>query len=124
IRLTFLRTSEVTVMMWQPISSAWKMFRSSRGLAQTSCELGSGAINSSADFIRGTGSRPVSATRPAKTEMYEGAPPRRAQAPDQFVHRLPAGVGDGNFYVHVRGPAGNLAGLALHFSFIIGEYFE
>ena len=28
--------SSVTVMMWQPISSAWKMLSSSRGLAQIS----------------------------------------------------------------------------------------
>jgi hypothetical protein len=28
--------SLVAVMMWQPIASAWKMFSSSRGLAQIS----------------------------------------------------------------------------------------
>ena len=50
--------------------------------------------------------------------------PFRAQAPDQFIHRFPAGIGDRNFYVHVRRPAGDLAGLALHFSFIIGKHFE
>ena len=30
----------MTVMMWQPISSAWKMFSSSRGLAHSSSALG------------------------------------------------------------------------------------
>ncbi len=33
---SFLRMSAVTVMMWQPMSSAWKMLRSSLGLARIS----------------------------------------------------------------------------------------
>ena len=32
--------SLVTVMMWQPIASAWKMLSSSRGLAQMSSAFG------------------------------------------------------------------------------------
>ena len=35
--------SLVTVMMWQPIASAWKMLSSSRGLAQISSGAGRGA---------------------------------------------------------------------------------
>ena len=37
---SFFRMSWVTVMMWQPIASAWKMFSSSRGLAQISSACG------------------------------------------------------------------------------------
>ncbi len=36
---SFFSTSCVTVMMWQPIASAWTMFSSSRGLAQISSQL-------------------------------------------------------------------------------------
>ena len=39
---SFFRMSLVTVMMWQPIASAWKMFSSSRGLAQISSAFGRG----------------------------------------------------------------------------------
>src|SRR5436190_1836867 len=44
-------TSWVTVMMWQPISSACTMLSSSRGLAQRSSTFGWGEIASSASFI-------------------------------------------------------------------------
>ena len=37
---SFLSRSWVTVMMWQPIWSAWKMLSSSRGLAQISSICG------------------------------------------------------------------------------------
>ncbi len=37
----------MTVMMWQPISSAWAMFSTSRGLAQISSAAGATAIASS-----------------------------------------------------------------------------
>ena len=62
-------------MMWQPIESAWTMFSTSRGLAQISSTCGRRARSSSADAIIGTGSRPVSAMRPAKTETYPPGPP-------------------------------------------------
>src|SRR5262249_21418366 len=66
---SFLSRSWVTVITWQPISSACTTLSISRGLAQISSRLGCGAIISSARHISGTGSRPVSARRPAKTEM-------------------------------------------------------
>ena len=68
----------VTVMMWQPIASAWKMLSSSRGLAQISSTFGYGRSSSTAAAMSGTGSRPVSAMRPAKTETQAGAPPASA----------------------------------------------
>ena len=56
-------------MMWQPMASAWKMFSSSRGLAQISSALGPVAQQlARAAAMSGTGSRPVSAMRPANTE--------------------------------------------------------
>ena len=64
----FASTSFVAVMMWQPTASAWKTFSSSRGLAQISSAWGRACNSSTARFISGTGSRPVSAIRPAKTE--------------------------------------------------------
>ena len=70
--------SLVTVMMWQPISWAWKMLRSSRGLAPDQLGVRRGVRSSSAAFMSGTGSRPVSAMRPANTEMIAGVAPARA----------------------------------------------
>src|SRR5450755_12778 len=72
---SFFSRSCVTVMMWTPRLSACRTLRISRGLAQSSSSSGYGAIVSSAAFIIGTGSRPVSATRPANTEMTAWQPP-------------------------------------------------
>ena len=44
-QLQLLRTTGVTVMMSQPISSAWTMFSSSRGLAQSSSMLPAAAAD-------------------------------------------------------------------------------
>ena len=55
--------------MWQPIASAWTTLSSSRGLAQISSARGAARMISSDSRMIGTGSRPVSAIRPAKTEM-------------------------------------------------------
>ena len=55
-------------MMWQPISSPWKMLSTSRGLAHSNSAFGRGLRIFSASAISGTGSRPVSAMRPANTE--------------------------------------------------------
>ena len=60
--------------MWQPIASAWTTLSSSRGLAQISSARGAARMISSASRMIGIGSRPVSAIRPAKTEMQLGAP--------------------------------------------------
>jgi hypothetical protein len=69
--------SFVAVMMWQPIASAWKMFRSSRGLAQMSSAFGRARMTFTDSAMIGTGSRPVSAIRPANTEMIAESPGRR-----------------------------------------------
>ena len=37
---SFLRMSLVTVITWQPISSAWKILSNSRGLAQINSRVG------------------------------------------------------------------------------------
>ena len=68
-RASLASTSLVQVMMWQPIASAWTTLSSSRGLAQISSARGAARMISSASRMIGTGSRPVSAIRPAKTEM-------------------------------------------------------
>ena len=49
------------------------MFRSSRGLAQMISCLSNAEHNATAADIIGTGSRPVSAIRPANTETFDGA---------------------------------------------------
>ena len=67
-------------MMWQRIWSAWTTLSSSRGLAQMISMFRCGATTSSAAFITGSGSVPVSAMRPAKTEMMDCGPPASARA--------------------------------------------
>lgn len=62
------RRSCVTVMMSQPIASAWHTFNTSRGLAHSNSTSGLVLVSSNASDISGTGSRPVSAIRPAKTD--------------------------------------------------------
>jgi hypothetical protein len=71
----------VTVMMWRPMASAWKMFSSSRGLPQISSMFGVARINSSAAVMIGTGSRAVSAIRPANTRCIDAphASPARSR---------------------------------------------
>ena len=71
-------------MMWQPTSSAWKMFSSSRGLAQSSSAFGFAAQICAASRMSGTGSTPVSAMRPAKTETMAGA--SRIDRVDDVAH--------------------------------------
>ena len=51
------------------MASAWKIFSSSRGLAQISSMRGILLTNSTDSAIIGIGSRPVSAILPANTEM-------------------------------------------------------
>src|SRR5271157_463605 len=78
-RFSFERMASVTVMMSTPISSAWTTLSNSRGLAQSSsiCSSMARQIDRAA-FMCGTGSRPASAIRPAKTDTIEGSPRRRA----------------------------------------------
>src|SRR6266536_1783011 len=59
-------------MIWQPTSSAWKMLRSSRGLAHSNSALGRFASASRHSRMCGIGSIPVSAMRPANTETIAG----------------------------------------------------
>jgi hypothetical protein len=61
---SFLRMFGVTVITWQPISCAWKILRSSRGLAQITSIPPAALQAVTACFMSGIGSRPVSAMRP------------------------------------------------------------
>ncbi len=66
--------SWVTVMMWQPIASAWKTFSTSRGLAQISSARGAArSISSGPRHQRHRVAAGVG-DRPAKTETKLGAP--------------------------------------------------
>src|SRR5436305_599900 len=96
--------SLVTVMMWQPMASAWMMFSSSRGLAQISSDRGAAfRISTHSDMI-GTGSRPVSAIRPAKTETHDGAP--------SLILDDPVGGGSERWNAHEQ-PSRLLLGIAV-----------
>ena len=53
-------------------SAAWNTFKSSRGLAQRSLVSARFRTVLASDWITGTGSRPVSAIRPAKTDRISG----------------------------------------------------
>ncbi len=68
----FAKTSWVAVIMWQPTASAWKIFKSSRGLAQISYARALVLKTFTASAMRGIGSLPVSATRPANTDTTLG----------------------------------------------------
>ena len=61
-----------TVMIAQPDSCAWKMFSTSRVLAQSSSALGWPYNRAPHARSNGIGSTPVSAMRPAKTETTDG----------------------------------------------------
>ncbi len=50
--------------------------------------------------------------------------PSAAEAVDQVIHGFASRIGHRNFYVDVGGPAGDFAGLPLHFNFVVGEDFE
>ena len=59
------------VMMWQPIASAWTMFRSSRGLAQISSAVGAALmIVERLGHDAAPGRRPCRRSGPANTETY------------------------------------------------------
>ncbi len=59
-------------MMWQPTASAWNTLSSSRGLAQISSAFGFAFMICTDFCMIGIGSTPVSAMRPANTEMIAG----------------------------------------------------
>ena len=71
-------SSWVMVMMWQPTESAWRRLSTSRGLAHSSSLRGIVGEDLAAAAISGTGSRPVSAIRPANTETMAAHVPASA----------------------------------------------
>ena len=145
---SFLRMSLVAVMMWQPISSAWKTFSSSRGLAQSSSAFGSAAqdrqrLASSAARDRrrcrrcgrrrprrspgvvGASASPTARTwSSVKIAVTLSTRPRCDRRLDQRAGELALGIGDGNLDVDVLAPGRDLARLLLHLVEVVGEHLE
>ena len=140
--------SLVTVMTWQPIASAWKMFSSSRGLAQISSacrrELQqfdrrghqrhrvAAGVGDAAGEHRDVRRR-VRPPAPATTSrtwsrviiaVTFSLTPRVREPVNEIVGRLAAGVGHRNLDVDVLAPGGDLQRLPLHLVELVGEHLE